>query len=561
MSGEPGTPQQMNFTGSTGSEDTSGTCTFAISDKGQVSYISGLGIGFSGVVKGPSVCCAVTNLPVGVEGITVDSQSSVANTGGIRLNVVSEIRPARARVAHDLRSELRLTLQLGAPLALGELGWMSTYIVDALMVGRLHNSPLAISASSLGNTIFYAIVFLAIYMLNGLETLIAQAFGRGEQEECVYLLVQACWIAIVGTPLVMLGTLGALHLLPHLGTPAEIVRETTTYTRALVWSTAPLMAYMALRRFLQSINSVLLVSASLITASVVNFFGDWALCFGHLGAPALGIAGSGWSTCIVRLYMLSLLLVGTIIAFRRNGYRIRREMVAPNGPRLKALLRIGWPSGVEYFGNLGTSTYMSILCARFGTILLAAHQVVLDLNAFVYQVPGGLSYATIVRVGQSAGRDSLPQVRRATHASLLLAMGFMTVAAAIFSSFGGFWASLYTNSHEVVVAATPIFVICGFQLMGDALYVILEGALTGLGDTRTPMVITWVWYWGIGMPLAYLLAFHLGYSLVGLWVGRAVGSVGAGVTAAIVWRVRMRALAQGTRPARLNLLQSMATTK
>ena len=468
---------------------------------------------------------------------------------------------SRARVAHDLRTELRLTLRLGGPLALGELGWMSTYIVDALMVGRLHNSPLAISASSLGNTIFYAIVFLAIYMLNGLETLIAQAFGRGQQEECVYLLVQACWIAIAGTPLVMLGTYGALHLLPHLGTPAEIVRETTIYTHALVWSTAPLMAYMALRRFLQSINHVLLVSASLITASVVNFVGDYALCFGHLGAPAMGIAGSGWSTCIVRFYMLALLLVGMVLAFRRNGYRIRREMIAPNWPRLKALLRIGWPSGIQQMEELGTSTFISILCARLGTVLLAAHQVVLDLNAFVYQVPAGLSYATIVRVGQSAGRDNLAQVKRATNASLWLGLGFMLIAATVFAAFAKFWAGLYTNSAAVVAVAAPIFLICSFALMGDTLFVLLSSTLTGLGDTRTPLLISLIWNWGIGAPLAYLLAFKAGWNLEGLWVGRLVASVGTGVTILVVWRARLRRESQDARPARLNLLQSMATTK
>lgn len=480
------------------------------------------------------------------------------HSGGCALNVVADAPPNHARVAKDLRSELRLTLRLGAPLALGELGWMSTYIVDALMVGRLHNSPLAISASSLGNTIFYAIVFLAIYLLNGLETLIAQAFGRGEQEECIYLLVQSFWIVIFATPVVMLGTLGALRLLPHLGTPVEIAAETTRYTQALVWSTAPLMVYMALRRFLQSINNVALISVSLITASLVNFVGDWALLFGHLGAPAMGIAGSGWSTLLVRLYMLLLLLGGTWWAFRRNGYRVRREMLRPDAARLKALLGIGWPSGVQYFGDLTVSTYMSVICARFGEVLLAAHQVVLDLQAFVYQVPAGLSYATIVRVGQSAGRDSLPQVKRATNASLLLAMSFMTVAATLFAVFGRFWAGLYTNSPSVVVAAAPIFAVCGFMLMGDALYVILESALTGLGDTKTPMVMTLVWNWGIGVPLGYLLAFPLKHALMGLWIGRAVGSVGAGLTAAIVWRVRMRRLASGTRPVKLNLLSSIA---
>ncbi len=450
-----------------------------------------------------------------------------------------------------------MTALLGGPLALGELGWMSTYIVDALMVGRLHNSPLAISASSLGNTIFYAIVFCAIYLLNGLETLIAQAFGRDEEQECVYLLAQSFWIALIATPLVVLATLGMLRLLPHFGTPAEIVRETTTYVHALVWSTAPLMAYMALRRFLQSVNRVALISASLITASVVNLVGDWAFLFGHLGVPAMGIAGSGWSTCVVRVYMLLLLIGGTAWAFRTDGYKISAHMLVPNGPRLRALLRIGWPSGLQNLEELGVSTFLSILCARLGTVLLAANQVVLDLNAFVYQVSAGLSYATIVRVGQSAGRDSLPQVRRAASASLWLGLGFMVIAATIFAAFASFWAGLYTNSHEVVLAAVPIFLICAFALVGDTAFVLLASAMTGLGDTRTPMVVSLVWNWGIGMPLAYLLAFRFGFALHGLWLGRATASVGTGLTMLVLWYWRVRRQVQARQPARLNVLSSV----
>ena len=474
----------------------------------------------------------------------------------LSLNTIAGAHTSRARVAPDLRTELRLTTLLGAPLALGELGWMSTYIVDALMVGRLPNSPLAISASSLGNTIFYAIVFCAIYLLNGLETLIAQAFGRGEEQECVYLLVQSFWIAIVATPLVVLGTLGTLLLLPHFGTPPEIVRETRSYVGALVWSTAPLMGYMVLRRFLQSINRVLLISVSLVTASVVNFIGDWAYLFGHLGVHAMGIAGSGWSTCVVRVYMLVLLVGGTVWAFRANGYRIAAHMLLPNWPRLKALLGIGWPSGLQNFEELAVSTYLSILCARLGTVLLAANQVVLDLNAFVYQVSAGLSYATIVRVGQSAGRNSMPQVRRAASASLWLGLGFMAIAATLFAAFANFWAGLYTNSHAVVVAAAPIFFICAFALMGDTAFVLLSSAMTGLGDTRTPMLVSLVWNWGVGAPLAYLLAFRFGFSLHGLWLGRATGSVGTGLTMLVLWRLRVRREAQGLPASQLHMLSS-----
>ncbi len=459
--------------------------------------------------------------------------------------------------AKSFRSELIATLRLGGPLALGELGWMSTYIVDALMIGRLANSPLAISASSLGNTIYYAIVFFAIYLMNGLEALIAQAFGQGDSDESVRLLAQSFWIVVIGTPLVMVLTLGVLPLLPHLSTPQDIVSETARYVKPLVWSTGPLMAYMALRRYLQSVGRVGLVTISLITASFVNWLGDWVFLFGHLGFRPMGIAGSAWGTCVVRCWMLGLLIVGTWVAMRRQGTRLTLEMFRPDRARLKILLSIGWPSGLEYFAELSTSTYLSILCARLGTILLAAHQVVLDLNAFVYQVPAGLSYATITRVGQSAGRNSLPEVRRAANVSLLLGVGFMAVAATLFAAFSHTWAAMYTNSAEVVAAASPIFTIGALGLIADTTFVILASALTGLGDTRTPMIVSLIWNWGIGMPLSYVLAFHFGMTLKGLWIGRAVASVGTAATIAILWRVKLRSERSSSRQVRLNLLQSL----
>ena len=117
----------------------------------------------------------------------------------------------------SFRRELRSCMRIGMPLAVGELGWMSTYIVDALMIGRLPHSAGAIAASSLGNTIYYAIVFFAIYLLNGLETFVAQAAGRGDRTECVRMLMQSLWIVLAGTPVVMLLTLGFASLIGRFG--------------------------------------------------------------------------------------------------------------------------------------------------------------------------------------------------------------------------------------------------------------------------------------------------------------------------------------------------------
>ena len=417
---------------------------------------------------------------------------------------------------------------------------MSTYLVDALMLGHLPHSALSIAASSLGNTIYYTLAFCVIGLLTGLETFVAQAFGREELAEANRILFQAGWIVLVGTPLVAVLTLLSLLALPLLGTPGSIVAESSIYLHALVWSTPALLLYMALRRFLQSIDRVMLVTMSLVTAAVVNLVGDWAFLYGHLHFRRMGVAGSAWATCVVRVYMLAVLLPGVWLAVRNSGGMPGLRALLPDRQRLHAMLRIGWPAALGTITDLGISTCMSVMGARLGTTLLAAHQVVLDLDAFVYMIPAGLAYATVVRVGQCAGRNQLAEVRRAANASLLLGLGTISAAAILFAGLPRLWAGLYSNDAAVVRAAVPIFLLCGFLQCGDAASVILGSALTGIGDTRTPFLVNTVWYWVLGMPLSYWLTFHAGLALRGLWMGRMIAAIGTASTLIVLWRLRVR---------------------
>ncbi len=404
------------------------------------------------------------------------------------------------------------------------------------MIGRLPHSALSIAASSLGNTIFYAVAFCAVGLMTGLQTLTAQAYGRGDEADCNRSLIQAVWVVAVLTPLVMLITLAAIPMLTVLHTPPDIVTETTRYLRALVWSTGPLLLYWTLRRYLQSLDRVILIMASLLSSGLVNFAADWAFLYGHFGIPRLGIAGSGWATCVVRVFALSLLLC----ALPRSLWQSLRQSIRPDFDRITSLLRIGWPAALESLADLGVSTYLSILCAQLGATLLAAHQVVLDLDAFVYMAPLGLSYATAVRVGQSAGRNSVVQTRRSARASILLGLGFLAVASSLFTGFPHLWASFYTNDPAVVNAAVPIFALCGILQIGDAMGVILAAALVGVGDTRTPLIVNTICSWVIGMPLAYWLGFHQGMAVKGLWLGRVLAAVLSSTTLAFMWQLRLR---------------------
>ncbi len=449
-------------------------------------------------------------------------------------------RRAHANTSYSLASEVRFTARLGAPLALGELGWMSTYIVDAVMVGHMAHSALAISASSLGNSLFYAIAFMGVGLLFGLDTLVSQAFGRGDAEDGLFSLVQSLFVVALCTPLVMLLATLAPHGLTLIHVDPQIISVTTAYMAALRWSAAPLLLYMAVRHYLQAIDRPGWVMVSLLTATLVNWLFDWLLIYGHWGFHAHGIAGSGWATCVVRVYMLGLLVVSLGLSLKKSPIKLRARAWHPDFSRLRDLYKVGWPIGLQYFGDLSLASFSTILTSTLGVNLLAANQVLIDLNAFCIMIPNGIQAASAVRTGQGAGRKDGAQVRRAGYASAAISGGAMLLASILFISAPRFWASIYTNDPAVVSAAMPIFFICASYRVFDGIQVVLQGALRGMGETRLPFYAATACTWLIGVPVSALLVFHFHLQLIGNWLGAVVSTFILFAVIVTAWRRKVR---------------------
>ncbi len=461
-----------------------------------------------------------------------------------------------ATPSHSLGSEMRLTTRLGAPLALGELGWMSTYIVDAILVGRMPHSAIAISASSLGNSLFYAIAFCAVGLLYGLDALVSQAFGRGDAEDGLFSLVQSLFLVALCTPVVMLLATIAPYGLRLIHVDNAIVSQTILYMNALRWSAAPLLLYMAVRHYLQAIDRTFWVMLSLLTANLVNWLFDLLLIYGHSAFhghgpfPAYGIAGSGWATCVVRLYMVALLLISLAISLRQAPITLRAGAWRPHPPRLRALYQLGWPVGLQYLGDLSLASFSTVLTSTLGVTLLAANQVVLDLYAFCAMIPEGVKAAAAVRTGQGDGRGDGAQVRRAGYASVLITSLCMIAASVSFIAAPRLWAGIYTTDPAVIAATIPIFLICACSLVLDGAQTVLQGALRGMGETRIPFAAATVCTWLVGVPLSALLVFHYRMQLEGVWLGRLLSIFPLFAIIVFTWWRRVRQFQQNrARPA------------
>ena len=443
-----------------------------------------------------------------------------------------------------LRREFRPTLRLAVPLVLAELSWMAMTTVDTIMVGRLPDAAVAIGAAALGGGLYYTVAIFGTGLMLGLDTLVSQAFGRDDLHDARHSLVNSVVMAVLLTPLLM----GAVSLMPGLmlrvGVKAEIVATMAPFLRALNWSTLPLLLYSTLRRYLQAVHIVKPVTFALVSANIVNALFNWIFIYGHWGAKAYGVPGSGWSTCLARAYMAGVLLFTLFYYDRSRRLLLREHAWKIDFRRMHALLKLGGPAATQILLEIGGFTAAGAMAGRVGALALAAHQIALNCAAFTYMVPLGVSSAAAVRVGHALGRGDPAGARRAGWTTILLGAGFMLMAGVVFVSFPRTIARIYTPDPTVIRAgATLLLIAAAFQLF-DGIQTVTTGALRGAGETRIPMLANLVAYWVIGLPIGYWLCFRLGWGVIGLWVGLLIGLV---VVATIVLCAWWRKTAVGQR--------------
>src|SRR5512134_760224 len=151
---------------------------------------------------------------------------------------------------HDLRDEFRPMFRLALPVVIAELGWMTMGMVDTLMVGRI--SPEAIGAVGLGSSLFMCVCIFAMGLLLGLDTLVAQAFGAGEIDDCHRWLVHGVVLALVLASPIVLVLLWITAALDEWGLHPDVFALARPYLFVVSWSVLPLLLYAAFRRYLQA---------------------------------------------------------------------------------------------------------------------------------------------------------------------------------------------------------------------------------------------------------------------------------------------------------------------
>lgn len=437
----------------------------------------------------------------------------------------------------QIREEYPQLLRLAVPLIVAEIGWMLMNFVDLAMIGRV--GPTALAAVSVGSAIFIMFAIIGEGLMMGLDAVASQAYGAGRLQDCHRALWAALQMAIP-LALTMIAAMWAMiTLLPAIGIPRAVCAQAGTFVHALGWSLLALIPYFALRRYLQAMHMVKIITFAMISANIFNAFFNWVLIFGHLGMPALGPAGSGWSTTLARLYTMLVLGAYTAWQSRRRGFHLLSYVGKPQWALMKELLRLGGPAAGQIALEVGVFSGSTLLVGRLGPTVVGGHQIALSLASFTFMVPLGVASATAVRVGNAVGRRDITAAARAGWTGVAMSVSFMSCAALAFWLVPGLLVRLFTTDASVAAVAVKLLAIAAVFQLFDGTQVTAIGALRGSGDTRTAMLSNIVGWWIIGLPVGAYLCFRRGWGAIGIWTGLCIGLILIGCVLAVAWRYRM----------------------
>ncbi|NJL36568.1 MAG: MATE family efflux transporter [Leptolyngbyaceae cyanobacterium RM2_2_4] len=295
-----------------------------------------------------------------------------------------------------------------------------------------------------------------------------------------------------------------------------------------------------LRGYVSALSQARPVMLIVILGTLVNITGNYILGYGKFGFPRMELAGLGLASGLSFWVMFLSLLLHTCKNQTLKEYQFWRELHRIRPQILSKLVVVGISIAVTIIAvEYGLFTAVTFFMGTLGTETLAAHQTVYQTIFLLFMVPLGMSYAVTVRVGQWAGQRDRQGTRRAGYISVMAAAWFMGLTAIGLLVFRQQIIGIYLDVNDpeaanVINLAIPMLMIGALAQFLDEVQRVAMGALYGLQDTRVPMILSVVTFWGIGLASGYVLGFPMGLGGTGLWTGQSIGVAVAGVI--FLWR-------------------------
>jgi MATE family multidrug resistance protein len=440
--------------------------------------------------------------------------------------------------------ESRATLVLAIPITIGQVSQMLMGITDSVMIGRTGAIPLA--ASSFGLGVFNIFFIVGVGLLTPVAVFASRARGAGRHDEAGEFLRHGLALALGSGAVEVALMLWIGTRLAWFRQPPEVLAAVNPFFMLIGLSLVPVLAYLALRQFAESMGRPWVPMLVMLCGVVLNASLNWVFIYGHLGAPRLGLTGAGISTLISRTLGSAVIFTWLRMDPAMRAAWPRRWFAPLSGARLRRMLAVGLPVSGSLLFEGGAFAAATIMMGWLGAVPLAAHQVALSCAALTFMFSLGLSMAVGMRMSAAVGAGEHSRLRPIWVGGVGMGVVLAAAYAVVFLAYGRAISHFFIDDPVVISTATTLLVVAAIFQTFDGGQVINSAALRGLTDVKVPAVITFVAYWVISLPLGYMLGVRGRFGAAGIWTGLAAGLA----FAAILLGVRFFRLTRADAPHR-----------
>ena len=442
--------------------------------------------------------------------------------------------------------EVRKLSLLTGPILIAQLTHMLMSVVDTLMAGRVGATDLA--AVAVGGSIWTPATLLIFGFAMALAPVISHTHGSGDYKRMANQLQQGFYTCAISALLVV----GLIYLAPYFLNMMDVEEDfrvmTHSYLKYILWGTPGLVLYMVLRNFCEGMSHTMPSLVIGVIGLLINIPANYVFIYGSFGAPALGGAGAGIASAIVYWGMGLSLLGYVLVAKRYRETAPLRKIYLPNWDDIWYFVRLGFPISMSLFFEVSLFAAVAILIAPLGSVMVASHQIALNISSLVYMFPLSLSMAVTLRVGFALGSQQIPDAMRSYKIALVLGVGFAVVNGLGMWLGGRYLAGFYTDNDAIIQLAGTLLGLAAIFTVSDTFQAISIGALRGYKDTQAAMVVTLIAYWPFGLSIGVILGrtdwIVPAMGPAGFWIGFISGlSVAALLLTIRLFRVHRQTLA------------------
>jgi putative MATE family efflux protein len=428
-------------------------------------------------------------------------------------------------------------LLLSWPVVLLGALYSVNLILEMIWVGELG------AASIAGVGVAGSIVVLVVMAMSGLSAgeraMVARFIGAGDVAMANRIVGQSLVISVAfGAFVAAIGIWFTGPIFSLYGLEADAVAEGVVYLRIVLsgWVTEAfwITSFSVMQASGDSVTPLKIAVAIRIVNAIICPF----LVLGWWMFPRLGVAGAAITYIIAT--GLGMLICLWVLFTGRTRLRLTLSDCRPDFEIVRRILKIGIPASVMGLGKSFSDLVLTWLMIPFGTLALAAHNLVFRIETFMNTPGMGLGTGAGVLVGQNLGAGQPGRAARSGWLATGLVGVFIIVCSVVLLVWPESIIGIFNEPDLVNIGAVFLRIaVAGY--LGMAIIYVMQNCISGAGDTLPPMLITLATLWVVRLPLAYFMSRFTGMDVYGVRWSIVIGYVVGGIAYMLYfWRGRWK---------------------